>query len=111
MRQLLTYCPPRIVSLKWTRQSSRSSTLPSAAEPGAAGTDDEDVVVERVEFWQGVRGQWSGVRNASSNASARTDIGWTRGRGRPRFSAMIRSYRDLLVWQRAMALAESCYRL
>ena len=24
---------------------------------------------------------------------------------------MIRSYRDLLVWQRAMALAESCYRL
>ena len=31
MRQLLTYCPPRIVSAKWTFQLSRSSTLPSAA--------------------------------------------------------------------------------
>ena len=31
MRQLLMYCPPRIVSAKCTRQLSRSSTLPSAA--------------------------------------------------------------------------------
>ena len=31
MRQLLTYCPPRMVSEKWTFQLSRSSTLPSAA--------------------------------------------------------------------------------
>src|ERR1044071_6908603 len=31
MRQLLRYCPPRIVSAKWTRQLSRSSTLPIAA--------------------------------------------------------------------------------
>src|SRR6187551_119595 len=31
MRQLLTYCPPRIVSAKCTFQLSRSSTLPSAA--------------------------------------------------------------------------------
>jgi hypothetical protein len=31
MRQLLTYWPPRIVSAKWTRQLSRSSTLASAA--------------------------------------------------------------------------------
>src|SRR4030095_1804503 len=31
IRQLLTYCPPRIVSAKWTCQLSRSSTLPSAA--------------------------------------------------------------------------------
>src|SRR5262245_49342466 len=31
MRQLLTYCPPRIVSAKWTFQLSRSSTLASAA--------------------------------------------------------------------------------
>ena len=80
MRQLLRYCPPRIVSAKCTRQLSRSSTLPSAAamppsamtvcalpssdflitatlapfgrcldggaQAGAAGADDEDVVVE-----------------------------------------------------------------
>ena len=31
MRQLLTYWPPRMVSAKWTRQLSRSSTFPSAA--------------------------------------------------------------------------------
>src|SRR5215212_1197892 len=31
MRQLLTYCPPRMVSAKWTRQLSRSSTCASAA--------------------------------------------------------------------------------
>src|SRR4051812_38903578 len=31
MRQLLIYCPPRIVSAKWTFQLSRSSTLASAA--------------------------------------------------------------------------------
>ena len=31
IRQLLTYCPPRIVSAKWTCQLSRSSTLASAA--------------------------------------------------------------------------------
>src|SRR5438270_12796300 len=31
MRQLLTYCPPRMVSAKWTFQLSRSSTLASAA--------------------------------------------------------------------------------
>jgi hypothetical protein len=31
MRQLFTYWPPRIVSAKWTRQLSRSSTLPIAA--------------------------------------------------------------------------------
>src|SRR5712691_287918 len=31
MRQLFRYCPPRIVSAKWTRQLSRSSTLPMAA--------------------------------------------------------------------------------
>jgi hypothetical protein len=31
MRQLLTYCPPRMVSAKWTRQESRSSTFASAA--------------------------------------------------------------------------------
>ena len=31
MRQLLRYWPPRMVSAKWTRQLSRSSTLPMAA--------------------------------------------------------------------------------
>src|SRR5437764_14707256 len=31
MRQLLTYCPPRIVSAKWTCQLSRLSTLARAA--------------------------------------------------------------------------------
>ena len=31
IRQLLTYCPPRMVSAKWTFQLSRSSTLASAA--------------------------------------------------------------------------------
>src|SRR5947208_2765142 len=31
IRQLLTYCPPRIVSAKWTFQLSRASTLASAA--------------------------------------------------------------------------------
>ena len=31
MRQLLTYCPPRMVSAKCTCQLSRSSTLASAA--------------------------------------------------------------------------------
>mgnify|MGYP003694766017 CR=1 FL=1 len=31
IRQLLTYCPPRIVSAKCTFQLSRSSTLASAA--------------------------------------------------------------------------------
>src|ERR1051326_5560999 len=31
MRQLFTYWPPRMVSAKWTRQLSRSSTLASAA--------------------------------------------------------------------------------
>ena len=31
MRQLLTYCPPRMVSAKWTFQLSRSSTLARAA--------------------------------------------------------------------------------
>ena len=31
MRQLLRYCPPRMVSAKCTRQLSRSSTLPIAA--------------------------------------------------------------------------------
>ena len=31
MRQLLTYCPPRMVSAKCTFQLSRSSTLASAA--------------------------------------------------------------------------------
>src|SRR5438105_4247968 len=31
IRQLLTYWPPRMVSAKWTRQSSRSSTLARAA--------------------------------------------------------------------------------
>ena len=82
MRQLLRYWPPRIVSAKWTRQLSRSSTLPIAAaiaafghhrvrlaeqrladEPdahalrrgfdrraqaGAAGADDEHVVLDRL---------------------------------------------------------------
>src|SRR5580692_2532269 len=31
IRQLFKYCPPRMVSAKWTRQLSRSSTLPIAA--------------------------------------------------------------------------------
>src|SRR5712691_302366 len=31
MRQLFMYWPPRMVSAKWTRQLSRSSTLPMAA--------------------------------------------------------------------------------
>ena len=31
MRQLFRYWPPRMVSAKWTRQLSRSSTLPMAA--------------------------------------------------------------------------------
>ncbi len=31
MRQLFTYWPPRMVSAKWTRQLSRSSTFASAA--------------------------------------------------------------------------------
>jgi len=31
IRQLFRYCPPRMVSAKWTRQPSRSSTLASAA--------------------------------------------------------------------------------
>ena len=82
MRQLLTYCPPRIVSAKWTFQLSRSSTLARAAamppsamtvwalprsdlhtrptdtpgrgsfdggpQPGAAGPDDQDVVLVRL---------------------------------------------------------------
>ena len=39
MRQLLRYWPPRIVSAKWTRQLSRSSTLPiAAATPPSAIT-------------------------------------------------------------------------
>src|SRR6476469_2828250 len=42
MRQLLMYCPPRMVSAKWTRQLSRSSTF--------AVADDEHVVFDRVLF-------------------------------------------------------------
>ena len=89
MRQLLTYCPPRMVSAKWTCQLSRSSTLASAAamppsamtvcalpssdlqiepdrdaggrrgdggaQPGAAGADDQDVVLEGLVVGQRIR--------------------------------------------------------
>lgn len=33
------------------------------------------------------------------------------GTGNATVRIMIRSYRDLIVWQRAMELAESCYRI
>ena len=73
MRQLLTYWPPRMVSAKWTRQLSRSSTLPMRRRHAAFGHDRVRLAEQRFADQPDFHARRRGFDGRAQTRAARAD--------------------------------------